>query len=235
MKEIKEITTKSLNNASHFTFHSDFLRALDGDSFVMAQVATQLVAYRTALSKEEKAFTISQKSLKTDEINQADQERDTLYTGLKKMVDSYAHLPNLDTQKAQKVLAQLIKDYGIKTTLPMDEETGLLVNFIQDLDQKYTNEVQVLGLANFIAPLKAANEKVRTALSERTGERSVIEAGAMKTARAEVDEAYRTLVKFINACALIEGETNYGAFIDWANEHIARFKKQTTKKTEKAE
>lgn len=213
MKEIKDIILRLLPNATHFSYHADFLKALEADTKAKAKVETQLEAYKTALKKEEESLIISQKSLKTDEINQADQERDTLYTGLKKMVDSYAHLPNLDTQKAQKVLEQLIKDYGIKTTLPMDEETGLLVNFIQDLEQKYTNEVQVLGLANFIAPLKVANEKVRTALSDRTEERSTKEVGAMKTARAEVDEAYRSLVKFINAYALIEGETNYGAFI----------------------
>lgn len=229
MKEIAEITVKALNNAAYFSFHSDFLKALEADTKVSAKVNTQLQAYKTALQKVDEAMVISQKSHKTDEINQADRERDQLYTGLKNAVKSFAHIPNEEMKSAQKVIAQVIKDYGIKTTMQLDKETGLLVNFIQDLETKYQNEVQTLNLQNFITPLKTANEKVRTALSQRTEEQSTKEVGAMKSARNTTDEAYRLLVKHINAHALLEGEEHYANFIDFANEHIARYKKRVMK------
>ncbi|MDO4763080.1 MAG: DUF6261 family protein [Flavobacteriaceae bacterium] len=229
MKEIKDITNRLMTNAAYFSFHSDFLKVLEADTKVSAKVNTQLQAYKTALAKVDEAMVISQKSHKTDEIAQADRERDQLYTGLKNAVKSYAHIPNEEMKSAQKVIAQVIKDYGIKTTMQLDKQTGLLVNFIQDLETKYTDEVSKLGLATFLTPLKVANEKVSIALSQRTEEQSTKEAGAMKSARNTTDEAYRLLVKHINAHALLEGETNYMAFIDFANEHIGRFKKNVLK------
>lgn len=229
MKEIKDITNRLLPNATYFSFHSDFLKALEADSKVKEKVEAQIEVYKAALAKVDEAMVISQKSLKTDEIAQADRERDLLYTGLKNAVKSYANLPNEELAKAQKVLAQVIKDYGIKTTMQMDKQTGLLVNFIDDLENKYQNETQVLGLEKFLAPMKVANEKVRNTLVARTEEQASREVGAMKLARGAVDEAYRLLVKYINAFALIEGEENYSAFIDFANEHINRFKKNVLK------
>ena len=38
---------------------------------------------------------------------------------------------------------------------------------------------------------------------------------SFKASRKASDEAYRTLVKMVNALALVEGETNYAAFIDY--------------------
>ena len=87
MKEIKEFTVKALNNATHFSYHADFLKVLEADTKAKAKVADQLEAYKTALKKEDDSMIISQKSFKTDEIAQADQERDTLYTGLKNLAE----------------------------------------------------------------------------------------------------------------------------------------------------
>lgn len=229
MKEIKEITVRLINNATYFSYHSGFLKALEADSKVKEKVKTQLEAYKTELAKVERALAVSQKSLKTDEIAQAERERDQLYTGLKNAVKSYEHLPNEELKNAQKVLAQVIKDYGIKTTMQLDKQTGLLVNFIADLETKYRSEVQMLGLEKFLTPLKIANEKVQNTLVARTEEQATKDVGVMKAARGAVDEAYRLLVKYINAYALIEGEENYSAFIDFANEHISRFKKNVLK------
>lgn len=229
MKEIQDITLRLMSNGAHFSYHSAFLKALEADAKVKAKVKTQLDTYKTALEKEDGAMAISKKSFKTDEIAKADQERDALYSGLKNAVKSYAHIPNPDMQKAQKVLAQVMKDYGIKTTMQLDKQTGLLVNFIKDLEEKYQQEVSTLSLSSFVAPLKTANEKVKAALSERAEERSAKQVGVMKESRKAVDEAYRILVKYINAYALLEGVPDYEAFIDFANEQITRFKQQVLK------
>ena len=55
--------------------------------------------------------------------------------------------------------------------MQLDKETGLLMNFIDDLEKKYSSEVQTLSLGAFVTALKAANEKVRTLTATRTDER----------------------------------------------------------------
>ena len=45
------------------------------------------------------------------------------------------------------------------------------MNFIDDLEKKYSSEVQTLSLGAFVTALKVANEKVRTLTATRTDER----------------------------------------------------------------
>lgn len=77
---------------------------------------------------------ISQKSLLTDDIAKADNDRDALYAGYKKAVEAFLVMPIADMAQAAKILAQHIKDYKINTADQLDKETGLLVNFITDLE-----------------------------------------------------------------------------------------------------
>ena len=50
--------------------------------------------------------------------------------------------------------------------------------------------------------------------------------GAMKAARTASDEAYRQLVKMVNALALVFGEADYADFIDYVNTEIVHFKRE---------
>ena len=110
--------------------------------------------------------------------------------------------------------------------MQLDKETGLLINFIDDLEKKYVNEVQTLSLGAFVTSLKDANEKVRTLTASRTDERMTKAVGALKASRKASDEAYRQLVKFVNAFALIEGDANYISFIDYVNTEIVHYKRE---------
>ncbi|MFK8276168.1 DUF6261 family protein [Capnocytophaga cynodegmi] len=48
----------------------------------------------------------------------------------------------------------------------------------------------------------------------------------MKAARKEVDDAYRQLVKLINALAIVEGENDYVNCINNINNLITRYKRR---------
>ena len=48
----------------------------------------------------------------------------------------------------------------------------------------------------------------------------------MKTARSASDDAYRALVKMVNALALVFGETDYADFIDYVNTEITHYKRE---------
>ena len=162
----------------------------------------------------------------TDEIAKADSDRDALYAGYKKAVEGFLAMPIADMAQAAKVLAQHIKDYKINTADQLDKETGLLVNFITDLENKYSAQVAKLGLTAFVTNLKEANERVRTLTLQRTNEKISITVGALKTARTASDDAYRALVKMVNALALVFGEKDYTAFIDYVNTEITHYKRE---------
>ena len=229
MKEIQAFAPSHINNAAHFLFVSNMAARAEKDAAVAEKCAAQVASLRAAVTAEDENLKLSAKSLITDKIAEADKERDQLYSGYKKAVAGYADFPDAAMADAAKALAQHIKDYKINPQMQLDKETGLLVNFVQDLEGKFAEQVKALSLTAFVEKLKAANEAVRDYTVQRTDERAAKTAGALKTARAASDEAYKTLVQHVNARALLEGDADYAAFIDYANTEIEHFKKEVLK------
>lgn len=226
MKEIYDINIQRMNNGAHFTFVSNILARAEADTAVKGKASELVSNFKTAVAAEDEALKISQKSLLTDEIAKADSDRDALYAGYKKAVEGFLAMPIADMAQAAKILSQHIKDYKINTADQLDKETGLLVNFISDLEDKYAAQVSKLGLTAFVTNLKEANERVRTLTLQRTNEKIGITVGALKTARTASDDAYRALVKMVNALALVFGEKDYTAFIDYVNTEITHYKRE---------
>lgn len=226
MKEIYDINILRMNNGAHFTFVSNILARAEADTAVKGKASELVSNFKVAVAAEDEALKISQKSLLTDDIAKADIDRDALYAGYKKAVEAFLAMPIADMAQAAKVLAQHIKDYKINTAGQLDKETGLLVNFITDLEDKYSAQVAKLGLTAFVTNLKEANERVRMLTLQRTNEKMGVTVGALKAARTASDDAYRALVKMVNALALVYGEKDYTAFIDYANTEITHYKRE---------
>ena len=234
MKEIYDINIQRMNNGAHFTFVSNILARAEADTTVKGKASELVSNFKAAVAAEDEALKISQKSLLTDEIAKADSDRDALYAGYKKAVEGFLAMPIADMAQAAKILSQHIKDYKINTADQLDKETGLLVNFISDLEDKYAAQVAKLGLTAFVTNLKEANERVRTLTLQRTNEKISITVGALKTARTASDDAYRALVKMVNALALVFGEKDYTAFIDYVNTEVTHYKREVIGQKAKA-
>lgn len=234
MKEIYDINIQRMNNGAHFTFVSNILARAEADTAVKGKASELVNNFKVAVAVEDEALKISQKSLLTDDIAKADIDRDALYAGYKKAVEAFLAMPIADMAQAAKVLAQHIKDYKINTAGQLDKETGLLVNFITDLEDKYSAQVAKLGLTAFVTNMKEANERVRTLTLQRTNEKMGVTVGALKTARTASDDAYRALVKMVNALALVFGEKDYTAFIDYVNTEVTHYKREVIGQKAKA-
>ena len=234
MKEIYDINIQRMNNGAHFTFVSNILARAEADTAVKGKASELVSNFKVAVAAEDEALKISQKSLLTDDIAKADIDRDALYAGYKKAVEAFLAMPIADMAQAAKVLAQHIKDYKINTAGQLDKETGLLVNFITDLEDKYSAQVAKLGLTAFVTNLKEANERVRMLTLQRTNEKMGVTVGALKTARTASDDAYRALVKMVNALALVFGEKDYTAFIDYVNTEVTHYKREVIGQKAKA-
>ena len=234
MKEIYDINIQRMNNGAHFTFVSNILARAEADTAVKGKASELVSNFKAAVAAEDEALKISQKSLLTDEIAKADSDRDALYAGYKKAVEGFLAMPIADMAQVAKILSQHIKDYKINTADQLDKETGLLVNFITDLEDKYATQVAKLGLTAFVTNLKEANERVRTLTLQRTNEKIGITVGALKTARTASDDAYRALVKMVNALALVFGEKDYTAFIDYVNTEVTHYKREVIGQKAKA-
>ena len=134
----------------------------------------------------------------TDEISDADRERDQLLSGYRAAVKGFRNVSVLAMADAAKVLWQNLKDYKIDPSMQLERETGLINNLIDDCEKKYAAQVTQLSLTPYVTVLKAANAKVESLLVQRTEIKSTQVLGALRLARLQSDAAYRLLVKIVN-------------------------------------
>ena len=224
---IDSIGLERLDNGAHFAYHSNTLANAKANATISERCAKVLTPYDAAFVVLDKALKTSQKSMLTDAIAQNDELRDTLYMSYKQMVEQMVGIAIPEMAEAAKILNQHIKDYRINVKAQLDKETGLLQNFIADLQEKYAEQVETLSLTALVTKMQAANEKVNELIQQRADEYAMRTVGATKQARVKVDEAYRNLILVINAYMLMEDDNeDYIAFAKHQNEEIKRIKQQ---------
>ncbi|OUO51536.1 hypothetical protein B5F77_10190 [Parabacteroides sp. An277] len=230
-KQIIEIRTAGMDNGAHYMYHSNTLANVKKDSHISTKCTKFITPYEAAIGNEDAVLVISQKSLISDQIAEADRVRDEAYRSYRNTVKAMVSLPVANLAEAAKILAQHIKDYRIDPKMQLDKETGLLRNFTADLTGKFAEQVATLNLTSVVEELAEANERVNTLIVERDKENASRQVGLTKQTREKVDEAYRELIQVINAYVLIEGEADYAAFIDNQNAIIQRYKQQVLGQT----
>ncbi len=226
MMQINPITLKRMNNGAHILFINNVLILAEADATVSQRAEKQVANLRAAVEQEEADLKISMKSFYTDVIAAADNERKSFYMTYKKAVRSFLRLTAKDKARAAKVLHQQVKDYAIDTRMQLDRKSGLFINFIADLEEKHAETVALLSLTPFVEGMKAANERVLVATERRMEERISHQPGALRATRKLSDEAYRALVAWVNACALLEGEAEYLPFMERVNAEIVHYKRK---------
>ena len=167
MDFIEAIALDKLDNGAHYAYHANTLAQAKANATISEHCAKVLTPYDAAFLVEDEALKVSQKSFLTDAIAQNDNLRDTLYMSYKKMVAQMLGIAIPEMAEAAKILNQHIKDYRIDTRAQLDKETGLLKNFVADLEDKYAEQVEALSLTSVVAQLKTANDKVNDLIQQR--------------------------------------------------------------------
>lgn len=222
---INSINLKNLPNGAHYNYMQATIERVEADEAVKAKVTKELAALKSAFDTEDECLKLSQKSALTDSIAEADNRRDAFYAGYKNAVKGFLQLPEGDLLTAAKALWQHIIDYKIDTKAQLDKETGMLTNFVDDLQGKLATQVTTLGLKPFVDNLKTANDQTRDLLKQRDTENATKTVGATKAARQATDAAYRTLIKKINAHAVLDETDALRPFIEAMNAQILRYKR----------
>lgn len=223
---IQSVSVSLMDNGSHYTYIGLITARAEQDQVINTQLTDLVAALKTAKNAEDEVIQLSQKSLLTDKIAAADAERDKYYMSYKKAVKAFKDMPIADIAEAAEILLQHIKDYRINVSDKLDRETGYMINFLQDLEEKYSAQVKLLNLDKFVTLMKDANEQVRSLTLQRTNDRMGTQIGALKAARLVSDDAYRDLVDMVNALALVNGDKDYESFIDYVNTEVTHYKRE---------
>lgn len=224
--EIKVISLERMNNGAHFTYMTNILNRAEADEHIKVDAATQVADLKAAMATEDKYFKTSEKNLKTDIIAAADAERDKLCRNYLKTLKALMNMPDETIANSAKALVQMFIDYELDPDAQLDKQTGILLNMVGDWEGKHAQDVTNTNTSKFVELIKAANEKVHSLMVERSDEQKEIPVGALKSARKQTDNAYRALIKMVNALIMVNGEENYTDFIKFLNYEIKRYKEK---------
>ena len=223
-KFIDAFQIELLTQGASFQFQQDTLNRASGVKAVTALMAQELDEWHGAFVVFDEKLKLSQKSLTSDEIRKADDERDAAYRQYRKGVKAFLDFPIAEKAEAAKILWQHLKDYNIQTGWELTRQTGMTANLLQDIRQKYGKMVAALGMEPVLDVLMQSNEKVQTLIQQRNDEKAGRIVGETREARRESERMYRSFVEVLNAYSLVNGPADLSDFIDQVNAEIRRLK-----------
>ncbi len=137
----------------------------------------------------------------TPQIQQLDEERDSLFLGLKNTVETWA-IHHFDAQKrnAAFLIADKIETHGRFThKLRYQQETATLNSLVADLTEELADEVTLLGLNEWVSKLKDVNVTFNEKYMERTLALSTEQEGVVLQLRTQATEAFQQLRSIFEA------------------------------------
>ena len=236
MEAIKVFKKTALDNAYHDTFMYRVIMVAVNQELPDQKALDATTALRTAFMKEDELFKISTASDLTPEIVAADLARDEAYTHLKVIVNEWAKTDYKPQGPSALKIKKVLDLYNLDVRMNQDRETALIRNIVTDLTtEDMLKALEDMKLTEVFNDMLLNNSEVDKKYVKRSGERALIENGALKSARKATDEAYDKWVKVIEGSVVYSDTPEvYEAIIGEVNEIIddirAKLKQETTRR-----
>lgn len=218
--KILALNLKSLRNEEHIKFHNDVHGLITQYTPALLGIEAKMIAYVDAIGIENKALNPVRASDVTEEVSDADFDRDSTHRGFGGTIRSALKHFDPNVAKAAGRIYRLLDAAGDVTIKPYDQETAAINKLIEELEGAYAADVATVGVASWVQGLKAKNQAFDALLNQRYAENKAKFYHAMKAARFETDKSYRAIVKRIHALIEVNGEANFTDFVTELNQRI---------------
>ncbi len=221
--KISNINLHALRNDGHFQFHTEFKDLVTKQNAETLKIKPHFELYLPLYDREDEALKKVNKSIFTEQIQEADKARDDIYIGMVEMNTAALKHFNPETQEAAKHLKILFETYGNVAKKPLNEQTSAVYNILQELEGKFSADTVSVGIDGWVAELKKRNTAFAELMKDRFDEGASKSDIVTKDARIELDNAYKVIVERINALIVVDGEAIYEQFVKTLNTIIAKY------------
>lgn len=233
MKEIVSVDLAKGRNAEHFQFHANVLTFATSALAVELKIEALQKTYADLFKREDDLYMQTRAYEETQAMNEKDRERDDLFIYIKQVVAAMLYSPVPEKKIAAQKIEFQMRPYKDAASKPAAENTAQVTNCLQVLESDAnTAYITALGLTDVLPLLKQANNE----FNELYVNRSDVKLGRvsndnLKSVRSQTDEAYRAMVKAINALWLVNETITHdaaqaaklGGLIDNINALIVQF------------
>ena len=217
-----------MRNAEHFQYMTEFKDLFTTFSPSLMKIMKFFVVFMELFKKEDECLVILQKSEYTEQMNDEDLRRDSILRILGALISAALLHTSEGVRAAAKRLEILFKTYGNLAQKPNDEETSGIYNLTQDLEGRFVGDIELIGGTDWVAQLKASNEKYDALVKNRDIESTEKPEAKMKQIRTEIDIAYYDIVTAIEMFAKLTDVPaeieRYNGFISSLNAITERYK-----------
>jgi hypothetical protein len=219
--KLVNIHKSHLTNALHLQFILQVIKLIKKFNAVLLKIPVLFDNLCKCAEKEEFCYKVDNKSDLSELKMEIDHARDMLVLGTKKLIVlSTTHFDE-NVQKAARKLKIGYDKYNKPISLvnqSYDAETVGIYNLIKEFETVYHEEVEmIVGLKPWLEKLRVRNaefEELTTAYTEQKAGKPLF---PPKEIRRETDESYKKIVYGINGLIVLEGETEYAAFVNELN------------------
>jgi hypothetical protein len=202
------------------------------------QVKTQYSALTQVQRQLEQTYKQDRDDEMTQQLMQLDATRDRAIVCLRMISEGYTrHFDTVLSTAGQTVL-DCIDKYGERLyRLNYSAETAALKNVVRDLQTlpACIQAIQVLRLGEIVKEMKRANLAFEKQFIEHLEASSRANSETMRELVQGTTEAYRTLVKHLEAHAILTPSTTYTLFINHFNENVEHFNQMVAQRKPAAE
>jgi hypothetical protein len=213
----------ALRNEEWFQFFTEFRDLVNKYSPVTLDVVELYILFEECYGNANVALDVIRKSLETALMDEADQKRDHTFRGFIDATKSARNHFNPEKQTAANELLILVDYFGNLAERAPNEETAAIFNFLQELRGTYAPQIVTLGLTDWVTELENNNlayeelvKKRNVTVTSRTNLRMV-------EVRKQTQVVYRSIIERIEALIVVNGESQYAAFVTELNGFIKRY------------
>ncbi|MDR2810197.1 MAG: DUF6261 family protein [Tannerellaceae bacterium] len=205
MKVIR-ISLSNLRIEEWFSLLSAFKNLLDFFGIDILNVAGFYALFIQLLEKVDKHLLILRKSVYTEELKEADKDRNKVFGSFCRVAKDSINLPAVAKKEAAKRLSNLLQQYKqYAMNGGYAEESSAIFNLLQDLDGKYAADVTLLGFGEWVTSLRQAEEKFLSIHSQRIQETIDKPVEPLPDIRKQIDQIYNSIVNVLEGKLLLDG------------------------------
>jgi hypothetical protein len=221
--KFKRIRTEHLRNEEWFQFFTEFKSLVEYYHPGTLNIEALFAIFVTLYVNADNALEVIRKSATTEQLVEADRNRDTVFRGFLNAVKSALdHFDPLKREAARRL--QIVFDhYGNIARQPYDAETASIHNFVQEMNGVHAADIAVLSLNDWVFRLDEDNRIFEALKQTRYTEKEGKPDLSVNGIRKELDRNYRDILDRIDASILLNGEAQYAAFVNAHNIRVEHY------------
>ncbi len=221
--KIQKIHLNNLHNEEHFQFYAEFKSMVENAGAAKLKIQSQFDVFVALYDQEDEALKKITKSALTEQIEEADKQRDFIFRGLADTNKAALNHYNAEVREGARRLQIIFDAYGNIARKSPNKATAAIYNLLQELNA-HSEEVDDVGtLSGWMDELERKNQALDELIKQRYDESAQRNTLVLKEVRAQVDDAYRAITERIDALMLIEGSVVYEEFIRRLNVVIEKY------------